>query len=523
MSQKHITAGKDSHPPPDRDQAGFYPQHALPPIVDPSRFTSPQSSEHGPPTFGNPPMLTDSPRGIPSETSSNDAEQRLSRPIRMHNILNPPSAMEDRIHQRPPSSAESPETSVSSTSWRPSDRSTRSPSSISTSGTNLPGLRIHSMSANSTNRPGLAQGSTPNRVVSLGSIGLPNGTIDAKRSPFLSDRGHQYPPEVSNISLPGVAAGYTPPVVPRPSYGFPMQKTSTPPDRRGTEVMSQAPTSQNDSPSTSYSSYSQLSHPSPAPQQYNLPPTQVSSSTHYGPQVTTRGAGPDGHHITIGSEMSYGPVTSAVGQSTYQLMTLDTDQGPIQVPVDVQAASKMADEKRKRNAGASARFRQRRKEKERESSQTISKLESQIRDIGEEREYYRQERDYFRGLVYSTPAQAQVVPRLPSPRQRKQLVQPEKPAPPVNGQWQQSEERGGQSGRNTRRRISAYTPVYELPQSTMATPDQTPMYSTSPSLPFAHPAPRAPMSVGRQSISSIPPPRPGPGHPSAPPSWNHLR
>ncbi|KAL9120015.1 MAG: hypothetical protein Q9187_003432 [Circinaria calcarea] len=522
MSQKPVTAGKESQPPPDRDQARFFPRQALPPIVDPSRFTSSRPSEHSPPAFGNPPATTDSPRGILSETSSNDAEQRPSRPIRMHSILNPPSAMEDRVPQRPPSNAESPETSISSASWRPSDRSTQSPSSISTAGTNLPGMRVHSMSAAPINRPPLAQNPAVSRVASLGSIGLPSATIDAKRSPFLSGRGHQYPPDVSNIPLPAVPVGYTPPVVSRTSYGFPMQKTSTRPDRRGLEVLSQAPASQSDSPSTSYSSYSQLSHPSPAPQQYHLPPTQVSSSAHLGPLVTTRGAGPDDHHITIGSERNYGPVTSAVGQSTYQLMTLDTDQGPIQVPVDVQAASKMADEKRKRNAGASARFRQRRKEKERESSQTISKLESQIREIGEEREYYRQERDYFRSLVYSTSAQGQVVPRLPSPRQRK-LVHPEPSAPPVNGQWQQSEERGGQTGRNTRRRIGAYTPVYELPPSTMAAPDQTPIYSTSPSLPFAHPAPRAPVSVGRQSISSIPPPRSGPGLPSAPPSWNHLR
>lgn len=87
---------------------------------------------------------------------------------------------------------------------------------------------------------------------------------------------------------------------------------------------------------------------------------------------------------------------SAVGQSTYQLRTLDTDQGPMQVPVDVQAASKLGDEKRKRNAGASARFRQRRTKEEWEASQTIDKLESQLREAGEEREYYRVERDYFR-------------------------------------------------------------------------------------------------------------------------------
>lgn len=54
--------------------------------------------------------------------------------------------------------------------------------------------------------------------------------------------------------------------------------------------------------------------------------------------------------------------------SQHQILTFETEQGPIQVPLDVQAASRGADEKRKRNATASHRFRQRRKEKEQEIS-----------------------------------------------------------------------------------------------------------------------------------------------------------
>ncbi len=90
--------------------------------------------------------------------------------------------------------------------------------------------------------------------------------------------------------------------------------------------------------------------------------------------------------MTLASEGSFEPATSTVGPS-YQLMTFDTDQGPIQVLVDVQAASKMADEKRKRNAGASARFRQRRKENEREASQMIAKLEQQMKEANEDRDF----------------------------------------------------------------------------------------------------------------------------------------
>ena len=60
-------------------------------------------------------------------------------------------------------------------------------------------------------------------------------------------------------------------------------------------------------------------------------------------------------------------------------MTIELEQGPIKVPVDVQAASKVTDERRKRNATASHQFRQRRKEKERETLGKISKLEAQVR------------------------------------------------------------------------------------------------------------------------------------------------
>lgn len=65
----------------------------------------------------------------------------------------------------------------------------------------------------------------------------------------------------------------------------------------------------------------------------------------------------------------------------------------MQIPVEVQAASKVADEKRKRNAGASARFRARRKEKEREASMSISRLEQQVRDAIDRADFYRTERD----------------------------------------------------------------------------------------------------------------------------------
>ncbi|KAK5101554.1 hypothetical protein LTR70_000719 [Exophiala xenobiotica] len=105
-----------------------------------------------------------------------------------------------------------------------------------------------------------------------------------------------------------------------------------------------------------------------------------------------------------------------LGQPSYQ-MQLSTDQGPmiLGVEVDVQQASKMADEKRKRNAGASARFRQRRKEKEQVAASTIGELRRQIREITEDRDFYLGERNLLRDLVARTPG-VQLPPRPPSPR-----------------------------------------------------------------------------------------------------------
>ena len=153
-------------------------------------------------------------------------------------------------------------------------------------------------------------------------------------------------------------------------------------------------------------------------------------------------------------------------------MTLDTENGPIQVPVDVQAASKVADEKRKRNATASHRFRQRRKEKERETSQNISKLETQLREMEEERDYYRGERDYFRNVASRIPGpgQAHLLPRPLSPKQRRQASMGGA-IPFGDMQFQGSENGNRNAGRNTRRRTSSYVPPSgPPPQSEVPTP-----------------------------------------------------
>ena len=451
MSQKPATSGLESNNL-SKTQVGYPLRQPLPPIVDSPRFAIPHTNGH----YNHPPRghLTGSAESSNrngNEASSIEIDQKPTRPSRLQNILNPTGGADDRSSQR---QSESPQTSVSSVSWRPSERSTQSPSNVSSTSTNLLGSRS---TGSQNGRP---------LMIPTTKVNLPSATIDVKISPFLSTEPQNYPIETGNPYPP---VGHI--------YGYSIQQTLTPPDRRA-DVSSQAPPSQSDSPGTSYSSYSQLSRTSPVPQHYSAATTH--SSTQYGSHTTSRMPGP---------ESTYDSVASAMGQSAIQLMTLDTDQGPIQVPVDVQAASKMADEKRKRNAGASARFRQRRKEKERESSQTIAKLENQVREVGEEREYYRAERDYFRQLVYSSSVQAQVVPRMPSPRTRRLTQVGSNVSNPSNPQWQQSppEERGGQSGRNTRRRINAYAPPFDLPPPSNVSPpkQQRPGYTPPPQPLFA--------------------------------------
>ena len=146
------------------------------------------------------------------------------------------------------------------------------------------------------------------------------------------------------------------------------------------------------------------------------------------------------------------PTAGPSGQSQYQMMTLETEQGPIQVPVDVQAASKVADEKRKRNATASHRFRQRRKEKEQETSSNIAKLEAQVREMTEEKEYYQRERDFLQDVVLRN--RIPLPPRPTSPRRRRRASLGGPGMPP----YQDMDTGDRSEGRNTRRRTSAYVP-----------------------------------------------------------------
>ena len=304
----------------------------------------------------------------------------------------------------------------------------------------------------------------------------PCGTIDAKQSPFVLPRDHNMN---GSSGLPELTRAVP---VGGDGAGSKLPSAQSPPGRRSSQDSGRydrmqllvgrpggmgsgphASASQSDSPSTQYSTYSQVSR--------QTPPAQANASRGEPQSFFTTPFSAGGPASTM-AQMTFdvSASSSATGGNTYQMMTLDTENGPIQVPVDVQAASKVADEKRKRNATASHRFRQRRKEKERETSQNIAKLETQIREMEEERDFYRGERDYFRSLASRIPGQAHSLPRPLSPRQRRHASMGGAMGF-GNVQFQGPENGSRSSGRNTRRRTSSYIPPSgPLPQAEAPTP-----------------------------------------------------
>jgi hypothetical protein len=257
------------------------------------------------------------------------------------------------------------------------------------------------------------------------------GTIDAQRSPFLPPRSRTYVAEPG----PSAASEILPMPMSQPYYGFPGSVPA--PDRRTVSMpILQAPgrpqLSQSASPIVSTPSANpSSSQTSPGSFPYPGGPPPPTSTPYYpgstfAPQVAHQGggalkyqppaSGTQGPYSRAPS-VSAGSVVGSVGSGRQasasdpiQVLTINTSQGSYRVPVEVHQASRLADEKRARNAGASARFRQRRKEKEREASTTIEKmqhqtrdLERRIREVEQERDFYRGERDRMRDVLNRTP------------------------------------------------------------------------------------------------------------------------
>jgi hypothetical protein len=349
------------------------------------------------------------------------------------------------------------------------------------------------------------------RVVSLGArvgtnMGTPQPPFPSPRRVrmFTADTGSAPIPEGS--AMP-VSTG------PQNPYAYPAAAPTPSLARRASIATMPAPVrtplSQSASPSPSIrSSYSGPSQPSPAARyQTSQPPHSAAyfpGSSFSAPQEGDAPA-QAGHPGTEGPYMNPLPENiffrgpQSGGQNpNIRMMPVPTEHGHVYVPVDVQAASKVADEKRARNAGASARFRQRRKEKEREANSNIQKLEAQsrelerrVRALTEERDFYRDQRDRFREVVYRTPSIRELALQSPlSPRLRGAPYST-LPTGPVYQQTPESAPPQTQEERPPRRRRTdaqgdfAYAPPSNLPpfQGSIYGPGPTPTGLPSTSLP----------------------------------------
>lgn len=333
------------------------------------------------------------------------------------------------------------------------------------------------------------------RAASLNQLNAPSGTVSTQHAPFaVSPRNRTYTVEPGTAGAPPLP---TPPAAARHSYGFPAPTPPTYSSRRASVGVGRGmrPASESTSPRSSYSSYSQAGQTSPpAPSAHAGMPTLSSAYSAGGHDASISGPGVASAPTSIGPDRQPAvgvPISSSGGQNVYQMMTLETTSGTVQLPVDVQAASRVADEKRRRNAGASARFRQRRKEKEKEASSTISRLEQQVKELSEDMDFYKRERDYLAGVVLQVPGGDRHFPRPQSPRLRRSSSL----TGPSGGGYVPIQEQGGRSpddGRNLRRRTSTLSLPPPPPPQAQGLPGPPPGFQQPPYVPQTYGQPIAP-------------------------------
>ncbi|KAF2704971.1 hypothetical protein K504DRAFT_342872, partial [Pleomassaria siparia CBS 279.74] len=405
-------------------------------------------------------------RQMTSTPPTPSSERRSGNPLGVHDILNPQAdIMEQHRNRRHSGSQRESMSPIESHPSHSLPSISRPPSVDSTQVEPLSNRQFQP--PNRLPARHLLSPRSPNihRTQSVGVLGAPTGTIDAHQSPFLSASTRPYGAD----AVTSQSAGSAPPVGVRATYLSKMPPSApTPPpsmirnDFRRPSVS--FPQSGSASPMASYSPYSR-----PA----SIASSHFENNSQQSSYMTGQNnAHQDSHNPPIAMETERSRIPMAPSaQSSIQMMTIKSQQGHhVQIPVDVQAASKVADEKRKRNAGASARFRARRKEKEREASMSISRLQEQIRHATEDVDYYRTERDYFKAIVFSQSGAERHYARPPSPRLRRTSMPPSI-APSTLG--------GGSAGslcsdyddddepepeRNVRRRTSNYHPASGAPQ-----------------------------------------------------------
>lgn len=458
------------------------PAQSYPPMQPPYR----NSPRDGPPnsTVSLPPL-----RQLSKTPPTPD--RRHGNPFGVHSILNPQAELGDQQHSRRRSASQMESPSPVHTHHSQSLPSISRPTSVdSTQEDHNATNSFHPPS-----RPSMRHLLSPkspklHRAQSHGFLNAPTGTIDAHQSPFLTANIRPTDSMTLQPALP------TPPAGNRPTYFPTMPPTApTPPPNIKREIRRPSmnfPQSGSASPINQYSPHSQAA---------SVASSQYESQSNQGNYAQMHNA----RHGSIPMETERNSMIPMApsSQSSIQLMTIKGHHGhPVQIPVDVQAASKVADEKRRRNAGASARFRARRKEKEREASMSISRLEQQVRDALEDAEYYRRERDYFKSVVFQQPHPERHYARPPSPRLRRISVAPSLAPSSTDGLGSDGsygdfdEKDAYEEERNVRRRTSNYQPPPGPPPTTS---NPTTTVGTAVNAPPAHAASPAPQYAAQQS------------------------
>ncbi|KAI4721817.1 hypothetical protein E4T48_01820 [Aureobasidium sp. EXF-10727] len=385
--------------------------------------------------------------------------------------------------------------------------------SLSRTGSNA-SLPLLTEPLNSAPRRMLTPKSPLRRAISLSHFNPPNGVMDAQQNPFpVSPRSRPYTIQPGTSGAPPLPA---PPAISYAHQGYLQTNHLT----RTASPESGSAQRYSASPSPDYSAYDQTSPPgdghvsgylsvSDAHRARGLSMTPSTSAPHVS----------DSYHATLNGGSS----------NSVQMMTLKTTEGDVRFPVDVQAASRVADEKRRRNAGASARFRERRKRKEMEASQTIARLEQQVKDMTEDADFYRQDRDILASIVSQFPGGREHLPRPQSPRARRNGSGS---AQSNQGRYAEAQRSSPEPIRNVRKRGDspiAQTYVQAPAQShaqppppsvnTMVPQHQMQAHHTQMPARTVHASSLPPPTMAHAAMpaSSLPPPPPPPSIMQAPP------
>lgn len=508
MSQRiNAQSYPSSYDPPNRSSTSHsHQQHGSEATTSPAD----QRSGHLPPppplarNYELPPLLR-----VPAP-SSGSVSPSNPRSVTLPSVLNP--TPDEGLRRRKADQLSSPRDSVTTLPPMLGNSQTR----ISTPTATGSAGPIHN--SESTDRPGrkvLTPKSPLRRAISLSHLNPASGSINAQQNPFpVSPHSRPY------IIEPGTSGA---PPLPTPAthihqghYGFP---SIVPPPSDLPRMLS--PDIQRYSASPSPGGYSPYDENSPSgysgydqvgPGYLTINDPLRGASRGMSVPASTTSSGPQLNHV----------VTSAPGQSTYQMMTLKTTEGDVRFPVDVQAASRVADEKRKRNAGASARFRERRKKKEMEATSTISKLEQQVKEVSEDADFYKKERDVLAGIIRGmNGGELQLSKRPPSPHVRRHASNPSSSTRGISSNaytaGRESTVASPDADRRVRRRTSSF-PMAQAP-ATIPQPfgqvAQQQSYGTQSQHPEAHQhasattmLPPASQMSGYSGASGLPPPPP---------------